>query len=229
MPPSAFGLVGTTLDEITRESGGGKLSFGILLTLVTASTAMVSIIEALNTAYSVKEVRPWWQRRLVALVLTLVLAVFTLSALAFLLYGGQIGHLLASHVGFEHLFLSVWTLARWPLVVVFVLLAFALIYRFAPNLEEQKWRWVLPGTIAAFLLWMVASFGLQLYLRFFDTYSRVYGSLGALMILMLWLYLFGAAILIGGEVNSVLESAAARAGDPEAKLPGEKAPGESAA
>ena len=102
----------------------------------------------------------------------------------------------------------------------------ALTYRFAPNVRVQHWLWIWPGAAVALLLWLIASVGLRLYLRFFDTYSTVYGSLGALIILMVWLYLFGIAILVGGEVNSVLENAAAQAGDPDAKLSGEKAPGE---
>jgi membrane protein len=227
MPWSAYQLVASTLSEVTSASGGGKLSLGIVITLASASSGMVAVIEALNTAYEVREVRPWWRRRVVALVLTVTLALFTILALAILLYGSQFGRYLAKGVGLGPHFEVAWTVLRWPLMAVFVLAALSLVYRFAPNVRDQKWHWVLPGAVAAFLLWFAASVGLRLYLRYFDRYSATYGSLGAVIILMLWLYLFSAAILIGGEVNSIIEQAAARAGDPEAKLPGEREPGES--
>jgi membrane protein len=111
-------------------------------------------------------------------------------------------------------------------VLAFVFLAFGLIYYFAPNLDEQKFRWVLPGMVVGVILWLAASLGFRLYLRYFNTYNAVYGSLGAVIILMLWFYLTGAAILVGGEVNTEIERAAAAAGEKEAKRPGEKRPGQ---
>jgi membrane protein len=111
-------------------------------------------------------------------------------------------------------------------VLAFVFLAFGMIYYFAPNLHEQKFRWVLPGMVVGVALWLAVSLGFRLYLRYFNTYNAVYGSLGAVIILMFWFYLTGAAILIGGEVNSEIERAAAAAGAKDAKLPGEKSPGE---
>ena len=224
LPWAAYQLVESTLRQITQESGGGKLSIGIIVTIASASAGMVAVIEGLNTAYEVREARTWIRRRLVAVVLTIALAFFTASAMAIFLYGNQLGSFIATKVGFKPLFESTWPFIQWPLVVLFVVLAFALTYRYAPNVKVQRWRWVFAGAIVGFLLWLIASAGLRLYLRFFDTYSAVYGSLGALMILMVWFYLFGLAILFGGEVNSVLENAAANAGDSSAKLTGEKAP-----
>ncbi len=224
LPWSAYQLVETTLHEITAGTGGGKLSIGILLSVLSAAAGMVAVIEGLNTAYEVREARSWLRRRAVAIGLTLALSLFTISAMAVFLYGNQLGSFVATHVGFKPLFETAWPFVQWPLVVSFVLLALALTYRFAPNVRVQRWRWVFPGAAVAFLLWLIASAGLRLYLRLFDTYSAVYGSLGALMILMVWFYLFGIAILVGGEVNSVLENAAAEAGDSTAKRSGEKAP-----
>jgi membrane protein len=226
LPRSAYHLVAGTLKEVTAASAGGKLSIGILTTLAAASTGMVAVIEGLNAAYAVREARGWLRRRLVATVLTLALALFTIAAMAVFLYGNELGAFVAAHVGFQLLFDAAWPFVQWPLVILFVWLALALTYRFAPNVDVQQWRFILPGAAAAFLIWLLASAGLRLYLRFFNTYSVVYGSLGALMILMLWFYLFGIAILAGGEVNSVLEDAAAQAGDPRAKRAGEKAPRE---
>ena len=226
LPWAAYQLVESTLHEITENSGGGGLSLGIIVTVASASAGMVAVIEGLNTSYEVREARSWIRRRIVAVVLTLALALFTVSAMAVFLYGNQLGSFVATHVGFKPIFETAWPFVQWPLVVSFVLAALALTYRYAPNVRVQRWRWVFPGAAVAFLLWLIASAGLRLYLRFFDTYSAAYGSLGALMILMVWFYLFGIAILVGGEVNSVLENAAAEAGDASAKLQGEKAPGE---
>lgn len=226
VPRSASALIYTTLDEVTEGTSGGKLSFGLILALLTATNGMVAIIEALNAAYHVKEARPWWKTRLVALALTVALAVLIISALMIVLGGEQIGMTLARAVGFSSAFTTLWAILQWPIVILFVFSAFALVYYFAPNLREQKLRWVLPGMIIGVLLWFLVSFAFRLYLRYFNTYSSIYGSLGAVIILMLWFYLTGIAILVGGEVNSEIEGAAAEAGAPDAKLPGEKEPGQ---
>ena len=224
LPWSAYELVSNTLREITENSGGEKVSLGIAFALASASAGMVAVIEGLNTSYDVKEARTWLRRRAVAVGLTIAFSLFTILALAIFLYGNQLGAFVATNVGLKPLFETAWPFLQWPLVIVFVLLAFALTYRFAPNVRVQRWKWVLPGAVVAFLLWLIASAGLRFYLDLFNTYPTVYGSLGALMILMVWLYLFGVAILVGGELNSILENAAAEAGNPQAKLSGEKTP-----
>lgn len=224
VPRSASQLIYTTVDEVTEGTSGGVLSFSLLFALLTATGGMVAVIEALNAAYHVKEARPWWKTRLIALGLTIALAVLTITALVLMLAGSQITEAVsgATHTGGA--FTTLWEILRWPIVIAFVFIAFALIYYFAPNLEEQRLRWVMPGMVVGVALWFLASFGFRLYLHYFNTYRAVYGSLGAAIILMLWFYLTGIAILIGGEVNSELERAAAEAGEPDAKLPGEKKP-----
>ena len=142
------------------------------------------------------------------------------------LYGGKLANHTALIYGFDDLFTMTWKFVQWPLVFGFMLLAFALIYYLAPDLHEQKWVWITPGSVIGVGLWLLVSFGFKLYLHFFDSYSKTYGTLGAVIILMLWLYLTGAAILIGGEVNSEIENAAAESGDPQAKEKGEKTAGE---
>jgi hypothetical protein len=109
-------------------------------------------------------------------------------------------------------------------VLAFVLLSFALLYYFGPDLKKQKFVYITPGAVTGVALWLLVSFSFRLYLHYFDSYSKTYGSLGAVIILMLWFYLTGAAILIGGEINSEIENAMARAGSPEAKEKGEKQP-----
>ena len=203
MPVSAYQLVHATLDEISASSGTGKLSFGLLAALWAASNGMGAISDTLNTAYNVKETRSWWKVRLISVSLTVALALVILAALGIVLYGGTIGEKLAGRYGFGSLFTTLWTIVQWPIAIFFVLMVFNLIYNFAPNIQSSARRWITPGAFVALGLWLAVSFGFRGYLGFFDSYSVTYGSLGALIVLMLWFYLTGVAILIGGEVNSL--------------------------
>lgn len=207
MPPSALDLVHKTITEISSGKGGGKLSLGLLGALWAASNGMTAITDTLNVAYDVKETRPWWKTRLVSIGLTIVLAVIIILALATILLGSRIANWIAAGIGFADKFIMLWQLLQWPIVVGFLLLTFSLIYYLAPDLKTQRWRSVIPGSIVAVTLWILVSFAFRLYLQFFNTYSVTYGSLGALIVLMLWFYFTGVAILIGGEVNAALRRA----------------------
>lgn len=222
LPSSASELVSNTIFEVSSASGGGKISFGVLAALWAASNGMGAISESLNVAYHVKETRAWWKQRLIAVGLTVALAVLIITALVIVLYGGRIADSLATTYGLGGSFTLAWKILQWPIVLAFLFVGFALIYYWAPDLRDQDWRWVTPGSIVAVILWLLVSFAFRLYLHYFNSYSKTYGTLGAVIILMLWFYLTGAAILIGGEVNSDIEAAAARAGIPEAKEEGEK-------
>ena len=226
LPSAATEIVTNSVGEAIQASGGGKISFGVLATLWAASNGMGAIIESLNIAYDVKETRAWWKARLYAVLLTFALAILIIAALVLVLYGHDIAEVIAGKFGLGELFETSWKILQWPLVLAFVLLAFALVYYLAPDLREAKWVWVTPGSIIAVGLWLLVSFGFRLYLEFFNSYSATYGSLGAVIILMLWLYLTGAALLVGGEINAEIEHAAAKAGAPEAKEKGEKSPDE---
>jgi len=203
MPRSAIVLVRNTLNEISEASGTGKLSFGLLAALWAASNGMGAISDTLNTAYNVRERRPWWKVRIISVCLTVALAVLILASLAIVLYGGTIGEALAARYGFGDLFMIGWKIVQWPIALVFVLTTFNLIYNFAPDLPGER-SWMTPGAFVGVGLWLIVSFGFRAYLSFFDSYSVTYGSLGAVIVLMLWFYLTGVAILIGGEVNSEL-------------------------
>ena len=228
VPRTASVLIRDTLEEITAGSSGGKLSFGLIVALLTASFGMGAVISTLNTAYGVRESRPWWKAQALAVALTAALALLIVSALAMVLYGGSIGEWLAAKISPGGAFTSAWGVLQWPVVLAVVLHAFALVYYFAPNVRDMRWQWITPGSVLGLGLWLLASFILRAYLRLFDTYGTTYGSLGAVMVLLLWLYLTGVAILVGGEMNAVIEDAAARAGAADAKERGEKRPGEHA-
>jgi len=224
MPPSAFQLIDSTLWEVSSSSGGGKISLGILAALWAASNGLSAITTSLNIAYDVKETRPWWKQRLTAIGLTMALSVLIISALLLVVAGGHIADWLASVYGLGSTFPLVWKIIQWPFVLASIILAFALIYYFAPDLRRQAWKWLTPGAAIGVALWLLVSIAFRVYLHFFDSYSKTYGSLGAVIILMLWLYFTGAAVLIGGEINSEIENAAAKQGEPEAKEKGQKLP-----
>ena len=224
MPSSAFQLIDSTMLEVTNSSSAGKLSFGLLLALWAASNGMGAITEALNTAYDVEETRAWWKRRLAAVLLTVGLSVLIMAALAMVIGGGRLADYLAALFGFGSAFSWAWRILQWPLALSFMLAAFALIYYFAPDLRDQDWKWITPGSVIGVVLWLLASFGLKSYLHFFNSYSATYGSLGAVIILMLWLYLTGLAVLVGGEVNAEIENVAAQRGAADAKKKGKKTP-----
>lgn len=224
VPPSAFQLIDATMWEVSTASSGGKLSFGILAALWAASNGMGAITETLNVAYDVTETRPWWKTRLVAVSLTIALSVLIIGSLVLVIAGGRIADGLAGTFGLGAAFAIAWKIIQWPIVLACLILAFALIYYFAPDIRDQAWKWLTPGAVIGVVLWLAVSFALRIYLGYFDSYSKTYGSLGAVIVLMLWLYLTGAAILVGGEVNSEIENAAAEQGAADAKEKGEKAP-----
>jgi len=221
-PPSASTLIYTTVEEIAAGADGWRLWLGLVSALWFASLGIAALSDSLNAMYGVRESRPFWRVRLSAVGLTAALVVLILSALLLMLYGGEIGAGIAGYFNQGTLFTTVWTIAQVPLALAFVLFAFALIYYFAPDLYEQKWYWITPGAFIGVVLWLIVSTLLRVYLRHFDSYSLTYGSLGAVIVLMLWFYLTGVAILLGGKINAEIENAAARAGVPEAKQRGEK-------
>ena len=204
LPGSASDLIHKTLDEVTRSSGAGKALLGILGALWSASSGVSAIIQCLDIAYDVQEDRPFWKQKAVAIGLTLALAILVIGALGLMLYGGDLADWMGSHIGLGHTFVVMWKIVEWPLVLAFMFVAFAVTYYFAPNLKQPEWHWITPGSTLGLVLWLVASFGFKLYLQFFNSYSKTYGSLGAVIILLLWLYITGFAILVGGEVNSVI-------------------------
>ena len=222
LPPDAAQVLSKTLTEVTKNAGGAKLTIGILLTLWFASGGMTSMISGLNGVYEVRESRSFVKVRLIALGLTVAISVLIITALIAILTGDFAASYLGSHLGLGKATVISWHILQIALALLFVILSFSLIYYYGPDLKEQHWYWITPGALIGVLLWVTASFGFRLYLHFFNSYSKTYGSLGAAMILLMWLYITGFSFLIGGEINAQIEHAAALRGHPEAKAPGEK-------
>lgn len=223
LPPAAYRLVTATLEEITRASGGGKLTFGLVFALYSGSAGMTQLMTTLNAAYAVRERRSWIKVHLISLALTLGIAVLIMTALLIVIAGGYVLNLVSQHVGINLASYIVIKVMQWSCALVFVVTAFATVYYFAPNVHEQHWYWITPGSLVGVIIWVLASGGLRIYLHFSNSYSKTYGSLGAVIILMLWFYVTGLAFLVGGQVNATIEHSAAEQGHPEAKAPGRKA------
>ena len=214
LPPEAYTLLNNTFQQIASQQRGGLLSFSILLIIWSSSSGMEAIIGALNRAYGAGPARAWWKQRLLAIALTLGLAIFIISALALIFFGESIGARMATYFGFSSTFETVWAMAQWPIVVGLTLLGVELIYYFAPNVRSsrngKRWEWFAPGAVFAVGLWLLISFGLRFYVSRFAHFDATYGALGGVMVLMLWLYMTGVAILVGGEINSVFRGANGR-------------------
>lgn len=205
-PGAASDLVRNVVNQTFKHSGGIKLAAGILGALWAASGGMSAVVVSLNKIYRVSETRPWWKQKATILGLTVALAALMIIALVLALYGGTVGQALFAHMGAGGIFRIVWKALQWPVSFAAMFLSFSLVYYFAPDIEERRWYWITPGSVAGVTLWLLASLGLRVYLHFFNSYSATYGSLGAVVILMLWLYMTGLAILVGGEVNWVIEN-----------------------
>ncbi|HVB99253.1 MAG TPA: YihY/virulence factor BrkB family protein [Candidatus Dormibacteraeota bacterium] len=215
LPPTASTLVGQVL---AQTAGGGRAWFSLLLGLWSSSSATTGLIDALNAIYELKESRPWWKSRLIALTLAIAMGVLLTAALIVVMYGpALLLHIAPSSAGFY-----VWEIAQWPAAALLLVLALLGLYRFAPNFPEQKWKWLLPGSIVAAAIWIAVSVLFKVYVRHFSDFGLLYGSLGTLVILMFWFYLSGAAILVGGEINATLEKAAVKHKAPGAKKRGQR-------
>ncbi|HEY0426530.1 MAG TPA: YihY/virulence factor BrkB family protein [Pyrinomonadaceae bacterium] len=212
MPDSAYDLVFKTIGEITENSSGSKLTIGILAALWAASAGIDSIRVALNGVYNLTENRPWWKTKLLALILTFGLAALVMIALGVVFYGGKFISLILGTINFtisSPFFLGI---LQGITVLAVLVTIFAIIYNVLPDHTKSKWVWITPGAIVGIILWLLLSYGFRLYLGYFNSYDKTYGSLGAVIILMLWLYLTAFVILTGGTINAVLQEFS----DPEA-------------
>jgi membrane protein len=216
MPGDALQLVQDNVYELVTSQRGGLLSFGILVALWTSSSAITAIMDSLNRAYDVEEGRPYWKVRLTAILLTIGLSLFIIISLTLLTFGPQIGGWIADQVGLGDVFQTAWNILRWPVIVGFIILAMALIYYLAPDVE-QEWQWITPGSIVAVVGWLLASLGFAYYVNNFGSYNATYGSIGAVIVLLTWMYVSGFFVLVGGEINAEIEHASSSGKDPGEK------------
>ncbi len=202
LPGPAMEQVNTVLDELERPQGG-LMSLAIALTVWSASTAVMGTMNALNVAYGVTERRPLWKRVPVSILYTLALAVMLITAAVMMATGPSLLTALAHYVGLDTLFMTVWTWLRWPLAACVMLLAVAIVYYAAPNLK-QRFHLMTYGAVVAVSSWIMATLAFGYYVQHFASYSKSYGSVGAVIVLLFYFFLSAAALLLGAEVNAVI-------------------------
>ncbi|MDP9132270.1 MAG: YihY/virulence factor BrkB family protein, partial [Nitrospirota bacterium] len=207
LPADALSLLEKYLDNVVKGSSGDILSLGLLGALWASSSGVTAIMESLNVVYSATETRPYWKVRLIAALLTIGLAGFIIASTTLVLYGARIGEWIADFIGMGWLFVIAWNVLQWPVAVFLMLFALAVIYYVCPDVEHD-WRWVTPGSVCAVSLWLGVSLGFKAYVENFSNYNAAYGSIAGVIVLMLWLYLTGVVMLLGGEINAQIEHAA---------------------
>lgn len=205
LPDESLILVEYYVTQVIQGSGGRVLYLSLLGALWAASWGMMAIINSLNVVYEVKETRPIWKISGVAVLLTIGAVFFVITSLILLLAGEQVSRWVGDVMGMEELGATVyWSLLQWPIIVLIMLTGLNLIYYWAPN-TDHEWQWIKPGSILAVFLWVVLSLGLKNFVENFVDYNPVYGSITGVIILMMWLYVSGLALLLGGELNYILK------------------------
>jgi membrane protein len=215
LPADAASLLSKTLGEVVKGARGSLLSLGVAGALWGASSGMVSISNALNVVFQVRDPRTWWRHRVEAIGLTVWFSLLIILALLLFVFGERIGDAVAQWLGVGPAFTRAWNIARWPALTLSALVGIMLVYVLAPAARQRWWR-ITPGAIFALAGWLFASFGLRLYVRYFGNYNATYGSIGGVILLMLWLYFSSLALLVGAEINSQIHRAES---EPDAQPP----------
>jgi len=220
-PEDVTAIVTDQIRQIGQSNSGGILTLAFFFTLWSSSSAVVAMCGTLNAAYDITESRPWWKVRLTAIGLTIGLALFILVSMTLVVAGPALAEKIADLMRLGPLFTWSWKILQWPIVFVLVATAVALVYYFAPD-AEQEWTWITPGSVLATLLWVVASLAFRFYVTNFASYNETYGAIGGVMVLLLWFYVSGIALLVGAELNAEIEHASPYGKDVGEKVPGEK-------
>ncbi|MDQ2945735.1 MAG: YihY/virulence factor BrkB family protein [Acidobacteriota bacterium] len=204
MPLSAFGVLNEVLGQLTSGASGSNLSLAAVIALWSASSGVTALIEALNVAFDVPNTRSWWHRRLVALGLTLGIGLLLLSSLVFLFASSAVARVISARLPILSELGEISDVVRWLVGLLLLFFSLTIIYSFGPNLNRKRWEGILPGACLALVCWLIASACLRLYLSTFASLHHSYGSLAGVIALLFWLYLSGAAIVIGGELNAII-------------------------
>jgi membrane protein len=203
VPSAAVDLMRDSVERLVTRQRSGLLSVGILVSVWAAANAVEAFMQGLNRVYGLREHRPFWRTRGIAILLAVGVSLFTVLGLLALWFGARVSHWWAGRGGLGPLPVQVWLVARWPLVLMLLIGAIDQLYYIGPAVR-QRWRWVTPGAVVAVLGWVAASLGFSAYVRHFGSYNATYGSIGAMIILLTWNYLTAFFALLGAEINAVV-------------------------
>jgi membrane protein len=204
-PDAVLETVDALQEDASPEMSAVAFAIGATGALWAASGAMSTIVKAVNRAYERVETRPFWKTRLTGVLLVGLTGLTTAALVLLIVFGGPLGEAIAEQAGLGSEFETVWTVVRWPLALITVLLLFAIVYYLAPNADDRRWRWISPGSLVGALSWIALSGLFSLYANFSDSFSRTYGALASGIVLLLWLNYSAFALLFGAELNSELE------------------------
>jgi membrane protein len=214
VPQGALGMVVHTFNQTTAHSTSGKLTIGLLGAIWSASVGISAVQDATNAVYKITERRSYVKARLQAIALTLLLIVLVSLSLG-ALFAGDFGatwtSMMLVHSVLGGAAMVLVRIGGWIVAAAFLALSFASVYYWAPDLRKRQWHWITPGAVLGIVGWLLASLGFRIYLHFFNTYTVTYGSLGTVIILLMWFYITGLMLLVGAEFNSELEAAAMEA------------------
>jgi membrane protein len=207
-PATVDGIAGP-LESVIREkqAAGALLGFGLLGALWSASGYVGAFMRAANVVYEVKEGRPFWKLRPLQIFVTIVMVLLLAAVAISLVITGPIARAVGDVIGLGGVAVAVWSIAKWPVLVLVVMAMFAGLYYVAPNVKQKSFRWVSPGGIVAVLVWIAASVGFGFYASNFGSYNATYGALGGAIVFLVWLWVSNVALLLGAELDSELERA----------------------
>jgi membrane protein len=212
IPTTALGTVLRTFNETTAAASPGRVTFGLIAAIWSASVGISAIQDTLNAVYKIQDSRSYFVARIQAIGLTILLTIVVTLGLASMLLGDYFARLTELRISdfmLRYAAANSIRLTSWVIASLLLVLTFAMLYYWAPDCKARRWHWLTPGGAIGIAGWLLASFGLRIYLHFFNTYTVAYGSLGAVIILLIWFYITGLMLLLGAEINSQIEAAAA--------------------
>ena len=217
-PESAVDTITRPIEQISanRSTAFLGLIVGLALALWTASNYVGAFMRASNSIYERDEGRPFWKLRPLQILVTLILVLMAALVVLALIVSGPVAEAIGSAVGLGDTAVMVWDIAKWPVLLVVVMLMLAILYWSAPNAKPAGFRWISPGSVVAVILWVLASAGFALYVANFSSYDKTYGALGGVIVFLVWMWITNIAVLIGAELNAETE----RARELEAGVPG---------
>lgn len=205
LPTAVFELTSTTIEEVVNSQNTGLLGVSVILTIWSASSAFRAVTKGVNKAYNIEENRSFIKRAAIGMISVIALALTIISTLVMLVFGDLIGKFLNTVLPFEHLINFIWNILRYVIIIAMMVIVFATIYKVTPA-RKIKFRNTIPGAIASTLGWLIVSLGFSFYVNNFSHYSRLYGSIWTVFVLMIWLFITSIVFMFGVELNSVLDN-----------------------